>query len=52
MYKRQSDNKDTDIKSDDEAVPGENQQNDSETSGKTEDQTENAGNKQDVYKRQ
>lgn len=41
-----SDNKDTDIKSDDAAVTGENQQNDSETSGKTEDQTENAGNKQ------
>ena len=29
-----SDNKDTDIKSDDEAVPGENQQNDSEASGR------------------
>lgn len=41
-----SDNKDTDIKSDDAAVTGENQQNDSEASGKTEDQTENAGNKQ------
>lgn len=41
-----SDNKDTDIKLDDAAVTGENQQNDSETSGKTEDQTENAGNKQ------
>lgn len=41
-----SDNKDTDIKSDDAAVTGENQQNDSEVLGKTEDQTENAGNKQ------
>ena len=41
-----SDNKDTDIKSDDAAVTGENQQNDSETSGKTENQTENAENKQ------